>query len=79
MVMVLIPPKCLKLYTPPHRDNIPLYMAAVGPEAIKTAALHCDALAPVGKTTLLTSLFHTAPQAARWGAITLVGFFKSKG
>jgi hypothetical protein len=47
-------------------------------EAIKTVVLHCDALAPVGKTTLLTSLFHTAPQAARWGAMTLVGFFKSK-
>jgi coenzyme F420-dependent glucose-6-phosphate dehydrogenase len=38
-----------KLYTPPHSDNIPLYMAAVGPEAIKTAAKYCDGLITVTK------------------------------
>ena len=41
--------KNAKLYTPPHSDNIPLYMAAVGPEAIKIAALHCDGLITVTK------------------------------
>ena len=38
-----------KLYTPPPSDNIPPYMAAVGPEAIKTAAKYCDGLTTVTK------------------------------
>ena len=38
-----------KLYTPPHSDSIPLYMAAVGPQAIKTAAKYCDGLITVTK------------------------------
>ena len=38
-----------KLYTPPHSDNIPLYMAAVGQEAVKIAAKYCDGLITVTK------------------------------
>ena len=38
-----------KLYTPPHSDNIPLYMAGVGREAVKTAAKYCDGLITVTK------------------------------
>ena len=41
--------KNAKLYTPSCSDIIPFYMAAVGPEAIKTAATYCDGLITVTK------------------------------
>ena len=38
-----------KLYTPPSSGNIPLYMAAAGSEAIKTAANYSDGLITISK------------------------------
>jgi len=41
--------KDCKLYTPPSYGNIPLYMAAAGSEAIKTAANHTNGLITISK------------------------------
>lgn len=53
-----------KLYTPPTSDNIPLYMAAVGTEAIKTAAKYCDGLITVTKADESREILDTFNKSA---------------
>jgi coenzyme F420-dependent glucose-6-phosphate dehydrogenase len=53
-----------KLYTPPRSKNIPLYMAAVGPEAIKTAAKYSDGLITVTKADQSREILDTFNKSA---------------
>src|SRR3954452_4060893 len=48
--------KSAKLYTPPSR-NIPLYLAASGPETIKTAARYTDGLITISKPNKVKEMF----------------------
>lgn len=55
--------KNAKLYTPPH-TNIPLYFAAVGEEAVRTAALYTDGLITVSKPDKCKQLFEIFDKTA---------------
>lgn len=48
--------KSAKLYTPPSK-NIPLYLAASGPETIKTAARYTDGLITISKPNKVKEMF----------------------
>jgi coenzyme F420-dependent glucose-6-phosphate dehydrogenase len=53
-----------KLYTPPSSEKIPLYMAAVGEEATKTAAKYTDGLITVSKPDKSKEIFDIFDKAA---------------
>ena len=55
--------KNAKLYTP-HNGKIPLYMAAVGEQAIKTAAKHTDSLITLTKPDQSKEIFDIFDKAA---------------
>ena len=54
--------KDAKLYTPPS-TNIPLYMAASGPEAIQTAAKYTDGLISISKPDKAKEMFNIFDKA----------------
>jgi coenzyme F420-dependent glucose-6-phosphate dehydrogenase len=56
--------KNAKLYTPPSSGKIPLYMAAVGEEATKTAAKYTDGLITVSKPDKSKEIFDIFEKAA---------------
>ncbi len=53
-----------KLYTPPFSERIPLYMAAVGEQAIKTAAKYADGLITLAKPEKSKEIFDIFDKAA---------------
>jgi coenzyme F420-dependent glucose-6-phosphate dehydrogenase len=53
-----------KLYTPPFSEKIPLYMAAVGEQATKTAAKYTDGLITVTKPDKSKEIFAIFDKAA---------------
>ena len=53
-----------KLYTPPFSEKIPLYMAAVGEQATKTAAKYTDGLITVTKPDKSKEIFDIFDKAA---------------
>lgn len=55
--------KNARLYTPPSTD-IPLYMAASGPDAIQTAAKYTDGLITISKPDKSREIFETFDKAA---------------
>jgi coenzyme F420-dependent glucose-6-phosphate dehydrogenase len=55
--------KNARLYTPPS-TNIPLYMAASGPDAIQTAAKYTDGLITISKPDKSREMFDTFDKAA---------------
>jgi coenzyme F420-dependent glucose-6-phosphate dehydrogenase len=55
--------KNARLYTPPS-TNIPLYMAASGPDAIQTAAKYTDGLITVSKPDKSKEMFEAFDKAA---------------
>jgi coenzyme F420-dependent glucose-6-phosphate dehydrogenase len=54
-----------KLYTPPFSEKIPLYMAAVGEQATKTAAKYTDGLITLTKPDKSKEIFDIFDKAAR--------------
>ena len=55
--------KNARLYTPPS-TNIPLYMAASGPDAIQTAAKYSDGMITISKPDMSREMFETFDKAA---------------